>query len=77
MVVYTAGKKPVSETDLATAADNVSKLMHGMHRNGIDGLNIALGAISALRMFVLWNVGIEGVESELKGLAEVLVNGDD
>lgn len=76
MTIYTAGRKPVNETDLASVSSQTRKYLDVQQGTGKDGLDVALGALSALRMFVLYNVGPEGVQQELNNLAEVLRLGE-
>lgn len=76
MTIYTAGRKPVNEADLSSVAAQGRKYLDVQQGTGKDGLDVALGMLSALRMFVLYNVGPEGVQQELDNLAEVLRKGE-
>lgn len=76
MTVYTAGRKPVDEVDATKVSIAVKGSLMQMQGEGKDGLDVAIGALSALRSFVLWNVGPEAVKEELKTLADILVNGE-
>lgn len=73
MTVYHPNdNKPISEQDVSTVAAALNWEMKGRQNSGMDGKDVALGTISALRVFVLYNVGVEGVADELKSLAEEL-----
>lgn len=77
MTTFTSatGLRPVNETHVADTAAQFLNGLNAQQNTGMDGLDVALGAISALRMFVLNNVGIEGVSQELRLLADVLRHG--
>lgn len=76
MTVYSPnGNKPVEEANVADTANQFLRGMKAQQASGMDGKDVALGAISALRMFVWHNVGTEGIQMELADLADILVAG--
>ena len=70
MSTYSAQDAPVLETDVAAVASDLKPIINELHGRGYDGRDVALGLISALRIFVLECVGAEAVQGELEQLAE-------
>lgn len=85
------GHRPVNELDVSEVASALlpalkqcqggikhspKALQVDLTMGGMDGLDVALGTISALRMFVLYNVGPEGLREELAALAAELTRAD-
>jgi len=76
MPSYTSATKPLSTVDASAASGLTYQSIVQLQRSGMDGMDVALGTLSALRSFVLWNVGPEGIDDALKHLADILVNGE-
>lgn len=77
MTAYHTGRKAINAVDASFVAVEIGAALKSAQQGaGMDGLDVALGTLSALRDFVLWNVGPEGIKQELETLADILANGE-
>lgn len=67
-----SSKEPISEVSVALASGAIFRYLNEAHRGGHDGRDVVLGALSAIRLFTLNNVGAEGYKQEIDSLVQWL-----
>lgn len=76
MSKYSVQYNAVNSADASAVSEIVLAVLKKGLNNGADGIDVVLGAFSAIRTFVLYNTGPEGVETELARLAGIFKGGE-